>query len=87
MTIRNGSGAIPEQEETKLTEPRPWPNDMKDYRDQSAERDAKAMKLLKPLLTHSDPAVVRVAALAIDEMSNAIRWLELAGAPTRPERL
>lgn len=67
-----------------VTEPREWPNNAREARDQSAERIARALRLLNESLdANHNPYAARIQR----ELYEALRWLESAGAPTRPENL
>lgn len=66
------------------TPPKRWPNNMIFARDGAAEAIQQGMKALHPLLQHEDPIVVARAARSLYQSSCALRFLESAGASTRP---
>lgn len=68
--------------EERMTAHREWPNTARDVRDETAERVQKAYQLIKPVMD-SDTRIMRAAL----EMVQALRLLESAGAPTRPEKI
>lgn len=43
--------------------------------------------MMKPLLDHKDPVVLARAGKALHHAHAVARWLERAGAQTRPEAL
>lgn len=98
---RNGSGAFREkngrdfrigtqaERSEGLTSPREWPNQAAANRDESAEHVNDAVVILQGLLdgrVHDDKEVLTKIAQANYHLLTALRWLELAGASTRPIR-
>lgn len=71
-----------------MTHPRDWPNNAREARDRAAEETAKALKYTLALaqnggtLTIDDKA--KLISMIIYHLQNALRWLESAGAQTRP---
>ena len=83
--IRSPSGA-----EDKMTEAIRWPNNMAENRDQAAERIQNAAAHLENLLSgrqHTEVETALTVAKAINEINQAARRLEQAGAKTTPRRL
>ena len=71
-----------------MTVPREWPNDQRKARDKAAEESAAALRWAAimaqkgDLLTRDD---INFCLLnIINHTQNALRWLESAGAQTRP---
>ena len=83
------SGSNPEpirEGEEAMTEARPWPNAAIEMRNQAAERAARAAHELEKLIEMTkDPAEKAQALLVLMEITQTSRWLELAGAQTRPK--
>lgn len=71
-----------------MTAPREWPNRFKSHRDQAAKACATAqLDVMKLIDNWRDITQVdRENALWIinDNLQTALRWLEAAGAPTKP---
>ena len=80
---RGDSGGVP------VTEPRPWPNDARIARDQAAERIAQANKRIAQALRSSPLSSEAEIGLMQAQVNilEALRWLESAGAMTRPLEL
>jgi len=72
--------------EGEMTEPRPLPNNCKTAIFEAADDVAAARLTLKKLAAE---AVYHELPLmkAILDLTEALRWLESIGAPTRPEQL
>ncbi len=72
------------------TRERPWPDNMRNYRDQAAERINRAGARLEEMI-YKPPTDMRDAILIVAqariELVNANRFLERAGAPTLPNEL
>jgi len=69
------------------TAPLRWPNNMSEARDEAAEHIGEARRLVN-LLACGRMTDERLTALQIAlHLSEALRWLEAAGAPTKPEHL
>jgi hypothetical protein len=71
-----------------MTQRRPWPNDALEARDRSAEAAVKGTRLLRPLVEGSAfdrTETLRRQAQALDCFLTILRFLESAGARTRPE--
>lgn len=79
-------GDIREEREDEMTEARPWPNSAIEMRNQAAERIARAAATLdKALESPKDiEVIIRGIYAARLDLAEALRWLESAGAPTRP---
>ncbi len=66
-------------------QPREWPYKAKEARDGAAEKNAAALRKLKPLLAIiQDPKILLTVAEAVIHIEESSRHLEAAGAPTRP---
>ena len=74
----------------RATRERLWPDNMKNYRDQAAERINRAGETLDTLI-YKPPEDLKDAILIVArariELVNANRFLERAGAPTLPNEL
>lgn len=71
------------------TKPREWPNNAREQRDEAADCFTAIIGELVPLLRMKDERVTRSellrrVAMAVNYAQNGVRWLENAGAPTRP---
>ena len=69
--------------------PREWPNVMRDLRDGAAEAIQEGVRVLEPMVM-SDQSMTQTerlirASRALAAMHKALRFLERAGACTRPE--
>jgi hypothetical protein len=66
-----------------------WPNVMKNHRDRAAQDLQKAERLLMPLVVQEveldRTAIIRRQAAALALIQTALRHLEQAGAPTKPD--
>lgn len=70
------------------TPSKPWPENVKEHRDRAAEECVKAHRnvlavLVTDQMTYDE--LLRRLALADDALLTALRHLEQAGAPTRPQ--
>lgn len=71
-----------------MTKAREWPNCAREARDRAAEYLQEGIRVLEPLVQGEQfdcTDVLRRQAVALGAMQKAIRWLEGAGAQTRPE--
>jgi hypothetical protein len=72
-----------------VTKHREWPNNPRESRDRAAEYLQEGIRLLTPLVTDEvqfdRTETLRRQAMTLDAMQRAIRFLEAAGAQTRPE--
>lgn len=91
MMNKHNSGSLlgdfrPVSGDEMSTNPREWPNRMKEYRDQAAESAVDAIRLLLPLLNKEMPREeeLRRIGLALYLLQNIARLLEAAGAQTEP---
>lgn len=71
-----------------MTQPRTWPNGALEARDRSAEEAQRGARLLRPLV--EGQALDRTEALrrqaqALDCFLTILRFLERAGAQTKPD--
>ena len=71
-----------------MTTPRAWPNDARLARDRAAEEAQRGARLLRPLVQgerfDATGTLSRISQ-ALDSFELILRFLEGAGAPTRPE--
>ncbi len=70
-----------------MTKQREWPNNAANARDEAAERLAEIAQELKPMVEEkplTQDAIYRRCAKAYAKTQEALRWLESAGACTRP---
>lgn len=84
----NPTGAAGERR-NDLTEPKGWPYQAANMRDESAEHVNDAIVLLQGLLdgrAHDEKEVIVKVAQVNYHLMTALRWLEAAGASTRPVR-
>ena len=74
-----------------MTKPRDWPDNAKDARDGAAENVSSALRLIRQIIEHNgklnDSDKMRALSLAAMNLQDALRWLESAGAQTRPPDL
>lgn len=74
-----------------MTKPREWPDNAKEARDSAAENISAGLKLIRQVLKHNGELTnedkVRALSLAAMHLQDALRWLESAGAQTRPQNL
>lgn len=73
-----------------MTQPRAWPNQARELRDQAAEFAVEGIRLLQPLV--GGPALDRTETLrrqvqALRALERIAWLLHAAGAPIRPEDL
>jgi hypothetical protein len=71
-----------------MTDARPWPNAAKEARDRAAEEAIRGQRALRPLVAgerFDQTEALRRLAVALDALQQISRFLEAAGAPTRPE--
>lgn len=82
-------GGVPLIVGVKMTEPRGWPNNAREARDQAAENINDALVRLSGLMGRTDVSAdtARELAIVYTRMSNAVRWLEKHGAQTQPREL
>jgi hypothetical protein len=72
------------------TPERDWPDNKKDYRDEAAEKMKIAAETLDKVVNNPPGDIHEVilqAARARIQISDSLRWMERAGAPTTPARL
>lgn len=71
-----------------MTRARDWPNNAASARDTAAEEIAAALRYTVALLKNGGQITnedkYRTLSLIINHLQNALRWLESAGAQTRP---
>ena len=72
-----------------MTKMREWPNNMREARDRSAEEALRGIRALRPLVAGTRQFTVTETlqreAVALDALQTIARFLERAGAQTRPE--
>ena len=72
-----------------MTKHRLWPNVMREHRDRAAEELQAAVRLLMPLVTAEiqldRTGTINRQAAALAHLQTALRHLEQAGAPTKPD--
>lgn len=72
-----------------MTKAREWPNRAREARDRAAEEAVRGIRALRPLVSDGrrfdDTERLRRAAVALDALQTIARFLESAGAQTRPE--
>lgn len=71
-----------------MTQPLAWPNNAREARDRSAEEAQHGARLLRPLVRGEQfdrTEILRRQAEALDCFMTILRFLERAGAQTRPE--
>ena len=72
--------------EAYMTEPRPLPNNCKTAIFEAADDVASARLTLKKLANSNFYPELKIMSAILD-LTEALRWLESIGAPTRPEQL
>ena len=92
MTIRDDLGLLSgeiEEIDQMPTAPLRWPNNMAEARDEAAEHVSAANREIDNLVKrYALTPEIFVELLKIrTHQVDALRWLESAGAPTRPEHL
>lgn len=70
-----------------MTDRKRWPNHAAWARDDAAQLVQETIRLLRPLLTHPDLAVVARAGQAIDRQQRAARYLVQVGAALAEDEL
>lgn len=72
-----------------MTKVREWPNRAREARDRAAEEAVRGIRALRPLVADGrrfdETERLRRAAVALDALQTIARFLESAGAQTRPE--
>lgn len=68
-----------------MTKRRPFPDSAIYARDQAAEGVQAIIRLVRPLIEHDDRIVIARAGKILDHAQNALRHLEVVGAPTQPD--
>lgn len=71
-----------------MTDARPWPNAAKETRDRAAEEAVRGQRALRPLVAgeaFDRTETLRRLAVALDALQQIARFMESAGAPTRPD--
>ena len=72
-----------------MTEPKRWPTNAKEHRDRAAEELQAAVRLLKPLVVGAlcldRTGTINRQSAALAHVQTALRHLEQAGAPTKPD--
>jgi hypothetical protein len=71
-----------------MTSARLWPNVAREARDRAAEEAVRGQRALRPLVageTFDRTDTLRRLAVALDALQQIARFMESAGAPTRPE--
>ena len=71
-----------------MTNARLWPNVAREARDRAAEEAVRGQRALRPLVvgeTFDRTDTLRRLAVALDALQQIARFMESAGAPTRPE--
>lgn len=72
-----------------MTKARDWPNNAREARDRAAEEAVRGIRELRPLVADgrafTETERLRRAANALDALQTIARFLEGAGAQTRPE--
>ena len=70
-----------------MTTPKRWPNHAAWARDDTAHLTQETIRVLRPLLSHSDLIVVATVGRAIDYQQRAARYLVQVGAPVLEDEL